>query len=99
MPSITWMSPQCISLTTNSSGQISWTFPNAYASGTVPICSWNIMVVDNNTYIVRPLSVSNTDITLQILYIPITTILGISVMGAPQPVGSGILVHITANRP
>lgn len=86
--------PQRTRVQTNTSGTYTWTFPTAYATGTVPVVE--VTPEDSTSAAstdVRIVSVSNTSVTVQASRI--TTVLGLlSLNATPQ-----IYVHISAMLP
>lgn len=82
---------------TNTSGLLTWTFPNPFSAGVTPIievtvesaavASWNHAIT----------AISNTSVTIQLGKTTAVTVLGVSVLGvasAPQA-----FVHLTAIAP
>lgn len=83
---------------TDASGNLTWTYPNAYAGGVVP----HISVVGEGGSTV-PLNFqivgvpTNTSVTIKVISLPSTSVLGIAVLGAPT--GTQAYVHIYAKDP
>lgn len=87
--------------TTDSSGQVNWTFPVPYGVGVVPVVSADVLATANQPYSVRLIGsgVTNTGVNLQILGAAIVSILSISVLAALVSAGAGIQVHLVARKP
>lgn len=89
---------QKIRAQTDTSGVYTWTFPQSYATSTVPIVE--ITVEDGTSGAVwnhRITAISSTSVSVQITKSTSVTILGISVLGvaaSPQA-----FVHLTAMKP
>lgn len=70
-------------VTTDSSGNVTWTYPVAYPAGTVPACSCLPTGVTTVNLNVQKVSASNTSVTFKVWSLPQTSILGIVVLGGP----------------
>lgn len=90
------MKIQATTLTTDSSGRITWTFPVAYS--TTPVVSTDVRASSGQPYTLKTISISNTAIVLDVYNSTAVTILSISVLGALALVGAGISVHIIAMK-
>lgn len=83
---------------TNGTGDYTWSYPNAYGSGIVPIIS---VVPEGGSSV--PLNVqivgtpTNTSCTFKVLSLPSTSVLSIVVLGAPT--GTQAYLHMTAIAP
>lgn len=87
---------QSATLSTNGSGQVSWTFPVPFAG--VPVISADVISTAGQPYSVRLISLSATAVSLQVLGSAAVTVVGISVLAGLTNAGSGIPVHIHARE-
>lgn len=87
---------QAATLTTNSSGRVTWTYPIAYLAN--PVVSTDIRASTGQPYSIRTISESPTSITLDVFNSAAVTILGISVLSAFALVGAGVSVHVIAMK-
>lgn len=82
---------------TNTSGAYTWTFPNAYGSGVVPIVDIAVEDATSATWNHQITAISNTSVTVQLQKTTAVTVLGVSVLGVaatPQA-----YIHLTAVAP
>lgn len=83
---------------TNTSGVLTWTFPQAYGSGVTPIVSATVEDATTGvTWNQQITAISNTSVTIQLTKTSVVAVLGVSVLGVaatPQA-----FVHLVALAP
>lgn len=75
-------------VTTDSSGNVTWTYPTAYPAGTVPKCSCLPHGTTATNVTAQWISATNTSVTFKVWSLPQTSVLGIVVLGAPAGAAS-----------
>lgn len=83
-------STESATVTTDSSGNVTWTYPTAYPAGTVPRCSCLPHGTTTTNINAQWISATNTSVTFKVWTLPQTSVLGIVVLGAPA--GASTLV-------
>lgn len=94
-PTISTKLVQNGSVTTDASGNVTWTYPVAYPIGVVPNCSCLPTGATTTNLNVQKVSATNTSITFKVWSLPQTSILGIVVLGAPAA-GASISCDVLA---
>lgn len=87
---------QRVRLLTNSSGQVSWTYPVAYSEN--PIISADVLHTTNQPYSIRVLTLTSTGLSLQVFRSNVVSVLGVDVLAALAAVGADIPVYILAHK-
>lgn len=87
--------PQTKIVTTNGSGQATWTFATPFAAP--PVISALVEATSNRPYDVDITALSATAVTIQVRRSAVVSVLGIDVLGAP--VSAGVVnVHLYATK-
>lgn len=82
---------------TNTNGSLTWTFPQAYGAGVIPIIQISVEDSGTGAFDHKIISISNTSVTIQIVKTSVVSILGIDVLGIqanPQA-----WIHVSAMTP
>lgn len=89
---------QTIRATTDASGSYTWTFPNPYPVGVVPIVTASVEdPTADSISSIKVVSISNTSATVRINETAGVTVLGVGVLALSAP--SATVIHLTAHAP